>query len=182
MSVNLALSAVIPQVVYLGFVPERPRLLPASSVCLSGARQAPKNGGAAAERTEVTEVPRPSPSWSLIPGTEILLKQQLEYFSAVWSWLCRLANTYFVLCDSYMCLRYYVIIVSTGFLGGASGKESACQCRRHGFDPWVGKIPWRRKWQPTPVFLPGKSPGQRNVVSYSPWACKRVGHDWAQHS
>ena len=37
------------------------------------------------------------------------------------------------------------------------GKESICQCRRHGFDPWVVKIPWRRKWQPTPVFLPGKS-------------------------
>ena len=36
-----------------------------------------------------------------------------------------------------------------------SGKESTCQCRRHRFDPWVGKIPWRRKWQPTPVFLPG---------------------------
>ena len=35
------------------------------------------------------------------------------------------------------------------------GKESACQCRRPGFDPWVRKIPWRRKWQPTPVFLPG---------------------------
>ena len=38
---------------------------------------------------------------------------------------------------------------------GLSGKESTCQCRRHGFDPWVGKILWRRKWQPTPVFLPG---------------------------
>ena len=45
-----------------------------------------------------------------------------------------------------------------GVPGGTSGKESACQCRRHkkyGFDPWVGKIPWRRKWQPTPVFLAG---------------------------
>ena len=45
--------------------------------------------------------------------------------------------------------------------GGASGKEPACQRRRpkrHGFKPWVGKIPWRRKWQPTPVFLPGESP------------------------
>ena len=43
-----------------------------------------------------------------------------------------------------------------GFLGDASGKESVCQCRRyerHGFDPWVRKIPWRRAWQPTPVFL-----------------------------
>ena len=37
-----------------------------------------------------------------------------------------------------------------------SSKESACQCRRHGFDPWVRKIPWRRKWQPTLVFLPGQ--------------------------
>ena len=38
-----------------------------------------------------------------------------------------------------------------------------------GFDPWVGKIPWRRKWQPTPVFLPGESHGQRSLVGYSPW-------------
>ena len=51
------------------------------------------------------------------------------------------------------------------------GKESTCQCRRHrgcGFDPGVGKIPWRRKWQPTPVFLPGESHGQRILVGYSP--------------
>ena len=53
-----------------------------------------------------------------------------------------------------------------------SGKESACQCRRHKFDPWVGKIPWRRKWQPTPVFLSGKFHGQRSLVGYSPWSCK----------
>ena len=38
-----------------------------------------------------------------------------------------------------------------------------------GFDPWVGKIPWRRKWQPTPVFFPGKFHGQRSLVNYSPW-------------
>ena len=53
--------------------------------------------------------------------------------------------------------------------GWHSGKESACQCRRHkrhGFNPWVGKIPWSRKWQPTPVFLPGKSHGERNLVGY----------------
>ena len=49
--------------------------------------------------------------------------------------------------------------------------------RRPGFDPWVGKIPWRRKWQPTPIFLPGKSHGQRSLAGYSPWGC-RVGHDW----
>ena len=37
------------------------------------------------------------------------------------------------------------------------------------FDPWVGKIPWRRKWQPTPVLLPGKSPGQKSLAGYRPW-------------
>ena len=52
-----------------------------------------------------------------------------------------------------------------------SGKESAYECMRyrtHKFDPWVGKIPWRRKWQPTPVFLPGKSHEQRSLVGHSP--------------
>ena len=48
-----------------------------------------------------------------------------------------------------------------------SGKESACSAE-DAFNPWVGKIPWRRKWQPTPVFLPGKSHGQRSLAGYSP--------------
>ena len=55
-----------------------------------------------------------------------------------------------------------------------SGKESACQCRRCGFNPWVGKIPWRRQWQPTPVFLPGKSHGWRSLVGYSPRGHKEL--------
>ena len=62
-----------------------------------------------------------------------------------------------------------------------SGKESTCQCkrlRRHGFDLWVGKIPWRRKWQPTPVFLPGKFHGHRSLTGYSPYG-RRVRHDEA---
>ena len=57
------------------------------------------------------------------------------------------------------------------FPGGASGKESACQCRRHktcGFDPWVRKIPWKKAWQPTPVFMPGESHGQWSLVGWSP--------------
>ena len=48
------------------------------------------------------------------------------------------------------------------------------RCKRCGFDPCVGKIPWRRKWQPTPVFLPGESHGQRSLESYSPWGCKEL--------
>ena len=54
-------------------------------------------------------------------------------------------------------------------------KEPACQRRRYkrcGFGPWVGKIPWRRAWKPTPVFLLGESHGQRSLVAYSPWGRK----------
>ena len=47
-------------------------------------------------------------------------------------------------------------------------------------DPWVRKIPWRTKWQPAPVFLPGKSHGQRNLVGYSPWGCKEL--DKTEHT
>ena len=49
------------------------------------------------------------------------------------------------------------------------------QCRKSRFYPWVRKIPWRRRWQPTPIFLPGESHGQRGLASYSPWGCKKWG-------
>ena len=61
-----------------------------------------------------------------------------------------------------------------GFPGSSDGKESACNVG----DPcsiWVGKIPWRRKWQPTPVFLPRKSHGQRSLAGYGPRGCKQSG-------
>ena len=62
-----------------------------------------------------------------------------------------------------------------GFPADARGTELAYQCRRHKrhwFNPWVGKIPWSRSWQPTPVFLPGESHGQRSLEGYSPWGHK----------
>ena len=71
-------------------------------------------------------------------------------------------------------MRWNLLIIETlEEPDGASSKEPTCQCRRHRcvFDPWVGKIPWRRKWQPTPVFLLGESNGQRSLVGYSP--CSR---------
>ena len=58
-----------------------------------------------------------------------------------------------------------------------SGKESTCQHMRCMLSPWAGKIPWRRKWQPTPVFLPGKSHGQRSLVARVQGS-QRVEHDW----
>ena len=60
---------------------------------------------------------------------------------------------------------------------GSSGKESAWQCRssrRRGFDPWVGKIAWKRKWQPTPVFLSVQSHGQMSLAGYRSWGCKEL--------
>ena len=62
-----------------------------------------------------------------------------------------------------------------GFPGDTSGKESTCQCSRlkkHLFNTWIRTIPWRRKWQPIPVFLPGIS--QRSLAGYSPWCCKEL--------
>ena len=67
-------------------------------------------------------------------------------------------------------------IVLQGFPGGASGLKkkkknppaNAGDVKRHGFDPWVRKIPWRRAWKPTQVFLPGESRGQRSLAGYSP--------------
>ena len=60
-----------------------------------------------------------------------------------------------------------------GFPCGASDQESTCNAgKRCGFDPWTRKIPWRRAWQPTPVFMPGESHGQRSLVGYGLWGCK----------
>ena len=69
-------------------------------------------------------------------------------------------------------LRRYIL---GGFPGGTSGKESICQWRRHGFNSWVGKIPWRRAWQPTPVFLSGESQGKRSLMGSSPQGHKEQG-------
>ena len=69
---------------------------------------------------------------------------------------------------------------TVGFPGGSVGQESTCQWR---YCAWVGKIPWRRKWQPTPVFLPGESYGQRSLADYSPWGRKESDTaEWRNNS
>ena len=70
----------------------------------------------------------------------------------------------------------------SGLLWWLSGKESACQCRRHrrgGFNPWVGKILSRRKWKPTLEFFTGKYYEQKSLVGYNPWGSQRVRRNWA---
>ena len=74
----------------------------------------------------------------------------------------------------------YRIAQSQTRLKQLSSSSSSSWCRKHRrcrFSLWVGTIPWRRKWQPTLVFLPGKSHGQKSLVGCSPGGCKRVGHD-----
>ena len=65
-------------------------------------------------------------------------------------------------------MKLCLLVKLEGILRWPSGKELACQCRRFGFSPWVRKILWRRKWQPSPVFSPGKSHGQRSLAGYCP--------------
>ena len=66
-----------------------------------------------------------------------------------------------------------------GFPQWLSGEESACQCRRLKFDPWVGKIPWSRKWQPTAAFSSWKSHGQRSLAGY---IVRRAAKRWTRLS
>ena len=64
-----------------------------------------------------------------------------------------------------------------GFPGGSDGKESAYNARDLGSIPWVGKIPWRRVWQPAPIFLSGESPWPEESVRLQSMRSQRVGHD-----
>ena len=79
------------------------------------------------------------------------------------------------------CCIYLNYLISQGFSGGTGCEEPTCQCRRPkncGFDPWVGKISWRRKWQPIPVFLTGESHGQRSLAGHSPWGHTESDTTW----
>ena len=83
--------------------------------------------------------------------------EEWEWAPSSHSWLTREQSAF-----------YHSGLCAYGLPRYLRGKESACQGGRPGFNPWVGKVPWRRKWQSTPVSLPGKSHGQRNLVGNSP--------------
>ena len=67
---------------------------------------------------------------------------------------------------------YLGTFLGKGFSDDSEGKNICLECRRHGFDPWIRKIPGRREWLPTPVFLPGEYYGYRSLVGCSPWGHK----------
>ena len=104
----------------------------------------------------------------------------LNYVTFTWS--LDINFVFFLLCQGFFFFSsvYFLpsfkdwVHILYHFPGGSDGKESAYQCRRPRFNPWVRKIPWRRKWQPTPVFLPRKSHGHRSLVGYSLWGHKEL--------
>ena len=81
-----------------------------------------------------------------------------------------------LLCAHLSCSKHreLYLISPNNFPGGSDGKSILLQCGRPRFNPWDGKISWRRKWQPSPVLLPGKSHGRRSLVGYSPWGHKEL--------
>ena len=119
-------------------------------------------------------------------GTKILPKNRRFFFPSCnisAQWTMHINRSHYSICWVLKLLTLLCICVlsNLGLLRWLNGKESSCQCTKLGcgFNPWAEKISRRRKWQPTPVSLPGKSHGQRGLVGYSPWGRKRVGHDLA---
>ena len=111
-----------------------------------------------------------------------LLPSAYSRFAELLQSFCNCSNCWILylqsFCNCSKCLTHtWRKAASSCFPGGASGEEPACQCKQWGFNPWAGKIPWRRKWQTTPVFLPRKH-GQRSLAGYSSWG-RRVRHSWA---
>ena len=101
-------------------------------------------------------------------------KAQIKYFTVQPSIV--IADSCVVFSNFVQFIYMYLHSRTSGWPGG---KESTSQWKRCRFNPWVGKIPWRRKWQPSLVFLPGKSHGQKNLAGYSSWGPKGVRHNLA---
>ena len=94
---------------------------------------------------------------------------ELSKLLPLWLRICEWVQSYSGLCWGAFKEIFWILLPTyLGLPRWLSGEESACQCKRCEFDPWFGNIPWRRKWQPTPVFLPGEFHGQRSLKDYSP--------------
>ena len=128
--------------------------------------------------------------WLDLLAVQRTLKSLLQHHSSKASVLWHSGFFRVQLSHSYMTTGTTIALTRRTFVGTKmrllwwlSGKESACQCkrcRRHRFDPWVGKIPWKTAWQHTPVFMPGESHGQRSPVGHSPSGHKEL--DATEHT
>ena len=129
-----------------------------------------------------TSVPSPWPPRS-VPCNPLAAVLTQEYFMYIcaFSWELAHYNELNKMLINTKNTAWLQILLECLLRGGLSrwlcGKDPSCQGRRHercGFNPWVRKIPWSRKWQPGPVFLHGESHGQRSLVGYSPWSRKEL--------
>ena len=117
-------------------------------------------------------------TWLQSLGQEDPLEKGMAAHSRILAWRIpwrEEPGSYGLLSLGLQRIRHHWATNTFRFPRWCSGKESAYQrrrCRRLRFNLWVGKVPWRRKWQATPVFLPGKCHGQRSMVDYSPWSHK----------
>ena len=99
-----------------------------------------------------------------------------------------LLTSFLLPCHQQLFIEYQICVKycdCPGLPGWCSGKESTYQhrrCKRYRFDPWVWKISWRRKWQPTLVFLPGEFHGQRSLHRLQSMGSQRVAHDWSTYT
>ena len=153
----------------------------AKFVCLSGTREGKGKVVVQPAHPESDLPPGGAREWASSPPVFSVGHMRVESPStALFS--IHIANFYRLNAHTYNFFKsrtrfviHSLSLVQKSFSGGSYGKESACQhrwLRRCGFDPWVGKIPWRRKWQPSLVSLPEKSHGHRSLVGYSPWIAK----------
>ena len=146
-------------------------VFPSSPARLSTAQGAESFQGAWAEKLRIRTEPVSVPA--LILSAPSSGREGAGMGSPTLAEVCRLSSKRFwgKVSRKGGCDGRFIQIGKKG--GSWLRQQSVClQCRRPGFDPWVGKIPWRRKWQPTPVFLPGKSHGRRSLVGYCPWGRK----------
>ena len=110
--------------------------------------------------------------------TELFITHDDRFITPAFPAIC--FHSYLIWGLNLYCIQCFLFMIMHFFhraFRWRRGKESACQCRRlkrGRFNPWVGKLPWRRAWQLTPVFLPGVFHGQRNLAGYSPWGCKEM--------
>ena len=126
--------------------------------------------GAPKTQSQRTRHLHPSPVHALI-------QQLAGIFHFLLPYSCFIYQTSFLLLLSLIELLSGV----TGLPRWLRSKKSTWKCRRRRFNPWVRKIPWRRKWQPTPVFLPRRSHWQRSLAGYSPWGRPAKSWTWLSH-